>query len=92
MVYVRNSCAHSGVIFDLHIDEGVSGVPEVKFNNDYSHSLDSAIKALLYLMDNISSTRKNELEKKLIKLLSKFEDNGVIKDIIQNKLGYSYDM
>lgn len=91
LVFVRNSCAHSGVIFDLHIDEGVSGIPGVKFNNNYSHSLDAAIKALLYLMDNISSTRKNELEKKLIKLLSKFEDNGVIKDIIENKLGYSYN-
>ena len=90
LVFVRNSCAHSGVIFDLHIDEGVSGIPGVKFNNDYSHSLDAAIKALLYLMNNISSTRKNELEKKLTKLLSKFEDNGVIKDIIENKLGYSY--
>ncbi|WP_327018847.1 Abi family protein [Croceibacter atlanticus] len=91
LVFVRNSCAHSGVIFDLHIDEGVSGVPDVKFNNDYSHSLDSAIKALLYLMDNISSNRKNDLEKKLIKLLDKFADNDVIKDIIEKKLGYSYD-
>lgn len=91
LVFVRNSCAHSGVIFDLHIDEGVSGVPGVNFNNDYSHSLDAAIKALLYLMDNISTTRKNELEVKLIKLFSKFEGNGVIKDIILNKLGYSYD-
>ncbi len=90
LVFVRNSCAHSGVIFDLHIDEGVSGVPGVKFNNDYSHSLDSAIKALLYLMDNISSNRKNELEEKLIDLFNKFEDNDVIKNIIENKLGYSY--
>lgn len=90
LVFVRNSCAHSGVIFDLHIDEGVSGVPGIKFNKDYSHSLDAAIKALLYLMDNISSTRKNELEEKLVELLGKFENNGVIKDIIVNKLGYSY--
>jgi abortive infection bacteriophage resistance protein len=92
LVFVRNSCAHSGVIFDLHIDEGVSGVPGIKFNNDYSHSLDSAIKALLYLMNNISSNRKNELEEKLVKLFNEFEDNIVIKDIIENKLGYSYDI
>lgn len=91
LVFVRNSCAHSGVIFDLHIDEGISGVPGVKFNNDYSHSLDSAIKALLYLMENISSNRKNELKEKLMELFDKFADNDVIKDIIENKLGYSYD-
>ena len=57
----------------------------------YYSSLDSAIKALLYLMDNISSNRKNELEKKLVKLLDKFAGNDVIKDIIEEKLGYSYD-
>lgn len=90
LVFVRNSCAHSGVIFDLHIDKGVSGVPGVKFNNNYSHNLDSAIKALLYLMDNISSNRKNELEEKLVELFNKFVDNDVIKNIIENKLGYSY--
>lgn len=90
LVFVRNSCAHSGVIFDLHIDEGVSGVPEMPFNNDYSHSLDSAIKALLYLMNNISSNRKNELEEKLVELFNKFAENDVIKDIIESKLGYNY--
>ncbi len=91
LVFVRNSCAHSGVIFDLHIDEGVSGVPGVKFNNDYSHSLDSAIKALLYLMDNISSNRKNELEEKLVELFDDFTENDVIRDVIENKLGYFYN-
>jgi abortive infection bacteriophage resistance protein len=91
LVYVRNSCAHSGVIFDLHIDEGVSGVPGVKFNKDYSHSLDSAIKALLYLMNNISSNRKNELEAKLKSLFNNYVESKVIRDIIENKLGYSYN-
>ncbi|NRT16607.1 abortive infection bacteriophage resistance protein [Flavobacterium sp. 28A] len=90
LVFVRNSCAHSGVIFDLHIDEGVSGVPEIPFNNNYSHSLDSAVKALLYLMNNISNNRKNELEKKLVELFNKFVKNEIIKEIIENKLGYSY--
>ncbi|WP_269684957.1 Abi family protein [Flavobacterium lacustre] len=91
LVFVRNSCAHSGVIFDLHIDEGIVEPEGYKFNNNYSHSLDSAIKALLYLMDNISSDRKNDLETKLHKILSKYENNAMINEIITNKLGYSYD-
>lgn len=91
LVFVRNSCAHSGVIFDLHIDKGVSGIPGVNFNNNYSHSLDAAFTALLYLINNISSNRKNELEEKLIQLFDVFKDNEVIKKIIENKLGYSYD-
>lgn len=90
LVFVRNSCAHSGVIYDLHIDEGVSGIPETPFNNDYSHSLDAAIKALFYLLNNVSISRKSELEKQLTDLFNKFEENPVIKEIIENKLGYSY--
>ncbi len=91
LVFVRNSCAHSGVIYDLHIDEGITGIPSVRFNNDYSHSLDSAIKVLLYLMERISPNRKDELEKKLIKLFNKFRRNKIIREIIIKKLGYSYD-
>jgi abortive infection bacteriophage resistance protein len=91
LVFVRNSCAHSGVIYDLHIDEGIVEPDGYKFNNDYSHSLDSAIKALLYLMGNISIDRRDDLSKKLNKLFKKYEDNPTIKDIIINKLGYSYD-
>jgi abortive infection bacteriophage resistance protein len=90
LVFVRNSCAHSGVIFDLHIDKGIKSVQGMPFNNDYSHSLDSAIKALLYLMNNISSNRKNELEEKLVELFNKFSDNEVMRDIIERKLGYNY--
>lgn len=91
LVFVRNSCAHSGVIYDLHIDEGVVEPDGYSFNNNYSHSLDSAIKALLYLMGNISIDRRDDLSKKLNKLFNKYEDNPIIKDIIVNKLGYSYD-
>lgn len=90
LVFVRNSCAHSGVIYDLHIDEGVSGIPNIPFNNDYSHSLDSAIKALIYLLNNISISRKNELEFRLAELFNKFENNEVMKQIIEKKLGYRY--
>jgi abortive infection bacteriophage resistance protein len=91
LVFVRNSCAHSGVIYDLHIDEGVVEPEGYSFNNNYSHSLDSAIKALLYLMGNISIDRRDDLSKKLNKLFNKYEDNPTIKDIIVNKLGYSYN-
>tara|TARA_Y100000815_G_scaffold260306_1_gene271554 strand:- start:825 stop:1367 length:543 start_codon:yes stop_codon:yes gene_type:complete len=90
LVFVRNSCAHSGVIFDLHIDEGVSELPNVKFNNNYSHNLDAAIRALLYLMDNISVNRKNELQDSINELFLEYAKNTVIKEIIEKKIGYIY--
>lgn len=90
LVFVRNSCAHSGVVFDLHIDEGVKELPGIKFNNDYSHNLDAAIKALLHLMHNISTNRKYDLDNSLSMLFKKYKDNKVIKDIIEERLGYIY--
>lgn len=91
LVFVRNSCAHSGVIYDLHIDQGISDLPGIKYNNDYSHNLDSAIKVLFYLFDNISNNRKNELKSSLQELFDKYADNEVVKEVIEKKLGFSYD-
>lgn len=91
LVFVRNSCAHSGVIYDLHINEGVSELPSVKFNNGYSHNLDAAIRILLFLMENISSNRKNDLRKSLSDLFKPYADNDLIKSIIIKKLGYNFD-
>lgn len=92
LVYVRNSCAHSGVIYDLHIDEGISDLPGLKYNNDYSHNLDAAIKVLFYLFDNVSTNRKDELKSSLKNLFNEYAENQVVKEIIQNKLGYNYDL
>lgn len=90
LVFVRNSCAHSGVIYDLHINEGVSQLPDIKFNNSNSHNLDAAIRILLYLMESISSNRKDNLKKSIEDLFNSFSENEVVKKIIEDKLGYIY--
>ena len=92
LVFVRNSCAHSGVIYDLHIDEGISDLPGIKFNNDYSHNLDAAIKVLFFLFENVSSNRKEELKISLRDLFNEYAENKVVKEVIQKKLGYNYDL
>jgi abortive infection bacteriophage resistance protein len=90
LVFVRNSCAHSGVIFDLHIDQGLSELPNVKFNNSYSHNLDAAIKALLYILEKISINRKNDLKQSIEDLFNNYSENEVIKQIVISKLGYIF--
>jgi abortive infection bacteriophage resistance protein len=62
LVFVRNSSAHSGVVYDLHIDEGISELNGVTFNNSYSHNMDAAIRILLYLTHQISIERNTELD------------------------------
>ncbi|MEL4456700.1 Abi family protein [Lutimonas vermicola] len=90
LVFVRNSCAHSGVIYDLNIVFGVNELPNIKFNNGNSHQLDAAIKVLLFLLDEISLNRKNELQDSLNNLFSKHAENEQIKDVITKKIGYSF--
>lgn len=92
LVFIRNSCAHSGVIYDLHIDKGIKSLPKVKFNNNYSHNLDAAIKVLAYLMDTISTNRNNDLKEAINELFNKHINNAVVNGIIQAKLGYQYNV
>lgn len=91
LVFVRNSCAHSGVIYDLHIDKGICELPDIKFNNGYSHNLDAAMKVLMYLMKNISTNRTNDLKQSLSELFNFFTKNEIVKEVIINKIGYNFD-
>ncbi len=91
LVFVRNSCAHSGVIFDLHINEGISELPKLKFNNSYSHNLDAAIKVLIHLLESISQNRRASLEESLSNLFENISKHQVLKTIISKKLGYIFD-
>lgn len=89
-VFVRNSCAHSGVIFDLHIDEGLTEPPGIKFSNEYSHNLDAAFKCISFLLESISRSRCEEFNESLKNLFDRYITNSTIKDIVENKIGYTY--
>jgi len=90
IVFVRNTCAHGGVLFDFQTPKGIALLPHVSFNNNNRHSLDSAIKITLCMLKIISENRKNQLEQSLSKLFNKHKANGTIKSIIENKIGYQY--
>jgi abortive infection bacteriophage resistance protein len=90
IVFVRNTCAHGGVLFDFQTPKGIAVLPHVRFNNNNRHSLDSAIKIILCILDIISKTRKTELEESLNTLLRSHFDNENIKSIIETKIGYKH--
>lgn len=91
IVYVRNTCAHGGVLFDLQTPKGIAVLPHVSFNNNNRHSLDSAIKIILCVLDTISKTRSAEMEKDLTNKFNEHNQNAAIKDIIEGKIGYVYN-
>ena len=85
IVLVRNTCAHSSVLFDFNTPKGISSIPEVCFERD-NHSLSACIKVIAYILGKISESRKEEMLKSIHDILSKNIDNHSIKDIIQNKM------
>lgn len=90
IVYVRNTCAHGGVLFDFVTPKGIALLPGISFNCNNRHSLDSAIKIISFVLKSISNERKNDLENDLNALFFKHSENEAIKEIIINKVGYQY--
>jgi abortive infection bacteriophage resistance protein len=87
-VFIRNICAHSGILFDSNTPKEIETTPLILFNNNNRHSLDSSIKVILYFLETISKTRKNIIEKEIISLFDSHSSNPIIQKIITEKIGY----
>lgn len=87
---VRNVCAHSAVIFDFQTPRGINRIPAFAFNDNNRHSLDSAIKVILYILSQISTTRSKEMKRDIDVLFKKYSDNDSLKNIVETKMGYKY--
>ncbi len=90
IVHVRNVCAHGGVLFDLKVPLGIAKIPDLNFNDNNRHSLDSAIKVISYILGHISNSRKEEFDEAIDSLLTNNAKNPVIKEFITNKMGYHF--
>lgn len=88
IVYVRNVCAHGGVLFDLKLPKSISAIPDINFNSQNRCSLDDSIKVVLFFLGKISENRKIEIEDQLDNLFSKHYHNEIVKDIIEKEIGY----
>jgi abortive infection bacteriophage resistance protein len=89
IVYVRNYCAHSGVIFDLRNTYGIPKLPFYDFNNNDRHCLDSCIKIIIFILSTISINRANELRQHIDNLFVEYLNKGdEITQIITSKINY----
>lgn len=88
VIFIRNICAHSGVLFDSNTPKEIVTTPLIKFNNNSRHSLDSSIKVILYFLGIISIRRKNQIENEITALFTNHYENPVIQKIITGKIGY----
>lgn len=88
VIFIRNICAHSGILFDSNTPKEIETTPLITFNNNNRHSLDSSIKVILYFLGIISNSRKKIIENEIIGLFDSYSENPVIQKIITEKIGY----
>lgn len=89
IIFLRNICAHGGVLYDLNLGKGFSKIHQINFSSRNTHSLDAACKVISFLLNSISENRKNDFEYQLDGILKKYFNNEKVKSIIQSKTDFS---
>lgn len=90
MLFVRNICAHSDLLFDSHTPLGIKSTPLVKIEATKRHSLSSSLKVICYFLEKISLNRCAETTNAINSLFENFRENHQIKKIIEEKIGYDF--
>lgn len=88
LLTLRNICAHGGQLYDFTTPKGIPNIPKLNLLDNDRHSINGVFKLLYFMLDSISSTRKNELEQCIQDLLTKNAENSKLKQIIETKMGY----
>lgn len=91
IIYVRNCCAHSSVIYDLSLPVSISAFSEISFNNSNRHNLDACLKVIYYFIGKISSNRKDEFIELIKEEFNRYSENDFIRDIIENRIGHVFE-
>ncbi len=90
IIFIRNICAHSGLLYDTNTPLAVKPTPLIKINNNNRHSLNTAIQVIIHFLGIISSNRKKDLQNDIAKIFIKYSKNKEIKNIIETKIGYKF--
>lgn len=90
ILFVRNICAHSDLLYDSNTPKEISTTPLIIFNNNNRHCLDSSIKVILYFLNTISNDRCSMIKKEIDDLFNNHKENRILKKVIEDKIGYTY--
>jgi abortive infection bacteriophage resistance protein len=90
LLTLRNICAHGGQLYDFRTPKGIPSLPSLKFTNSDRHSLNGMFRLLYFMLDSISTSRKDELKIAISNLLEATANNAKLKEIIETKMGYNF--
>lgn len=90
LVFIRNCCAHGGVLYDLNLPRSISAFPGIKFSGSERHNLDACIKVILFVLEKISANRSAEMAESLQGILDNNSANSDVVNIIEDKTGIKF--
>lgn len=90
ILFIRNICAHSDLLFDSSTPKGIKSSPLVTIESDKRHCLSSSLKVVIYFLENISSNRSEELKNEIRTIFNKYSKKEEIKRIIVDKIKYTF--
>lgn len=82
---IRNTCAHSGVLFDIKLPKAISS-KVVKVPQKHKQNLTGAILVIKHILRTISINRLQDMEKEIADLVKKVPNESIIKPIIESNL------
>lgn len=89
--FLRNTCAHGGVLCDLHTPKGIKKITgRLEFHNDDRYSLNTCFKVIFFMLNSISKNRAQDFQDEVNSLFSRFKDHSQIRNIIENNIRYRY--
>lgn len=88
ILFIRNICAHSDLLFDSNTPKGIKSTPLLNIEDNKRHCLSSSIKVIQLFLSKISKNRGKELKNDIDSLFTIFLYNQNIRNIILYKVGY----
>ncbi len=89
ILLIRNSCAHSNILFDIKTPKSIKDGPAGKMGAN-KNNLAGAIKVIEYILKRVSSNRTDDMMKQLNNILSSDEKSIKVKEIIRNCSGLNF--
>lgn len=89
--FLRNTCAHSGVLCDLQTPKGIKRIKgKIEFPNDDRYSLNSCFKVTFFILSSISQNRAKDFQDEVDRLLCSFKGHLQIRKIVEDNIRYYY--
>lgn len=89
--FLRNTCAHSGVLCDLQTPKGIKMIKgKIEFPNNDRYSLNSCIKVTSFILSSISQNRAKDFKDEVDRLFLNFKEHPQIKKIVEENIRYYY--